>query len=113
MRIAIFIRRGEYKFYDLEREVLNQFMESYKSKQWRIVDIDECASKANAIKYANEQIRKRILKLKYESGRKRTINNTGNKKDDKGAYRIQGSLKNYYGIRRKLDATKLIGTRAI
>ena len=113
MRIAIFIRNGEYKFYDLDREVLNKFMESYKAKRWRIVDIDEFDSKTDAVKYVNEQIRKRILKLKYESGWKRTISNTGNQKDDKGAYRIQGSLKNYYGIRRKLDATKLIGTRVI
>lgn len=113
MRIAIFIRKGEFKFYDLERDVLNQFMELYKAKQWRIVDIDEFDSKTDAVKYANEQIRNRVLKLKYESGRKRTISNTGNQKDDKGAYRIQGSLKNYYGIRKKLDATKLIGTRVI
>ena len=113
MRIAIFIRRGEYKFYNLGKDVLEHFKELYKAKQWRIVDIDEFDSKTDAIKYANEQIRKRILKLKYESGRKRTISNTGNQKDDKGAYRIQGSLKNYYGIRRKLDATKLIGTRVI
>ena len=113
MRIAVFIRKGEYKFYNLEREILQKFMESYKAKQWRIVDINGFDSKTDAIKYANEQIRNRILKLKYESGRKRSISDTGNRKEDKGAYRIQGSLKNYYGIYRKLDATKLIGTRAI
>ena len=113
MRIAVYIRKGEYKFYDLEREILEKFTETYKAKRWRIVDINGFDSKTDAIKYANEQIRKRILKIKYESGRKRTISDTGNRKDDKGAYRIQGSLKNYYGICRKLDATKIIGTRTI
>lgn len=111
MRIAVFIRKGEYKFYNLEKNILEQFKESYKAKQWRIVDIDGFDSKTDAIKYANEQIRKRILKIKYESGRKRIISDTGNPKEDKRAYRLIGSAKQYAKICRKLDATKLVGTR--
>jgi 2C-methyl-D-erythritol 2,4-cyclodiphosphate synthase len=113
MRIAVFIRKGEYKFYDLERDILEKFKESYKAKQWRIVNIDGIATKSEAIKYANEQIKQRIRKVKFIANKKKSVSDSGNRKADTGAYRIKGSLKNYYGIYRKLDATKLIGTRAI
>lgn len=111
MRIAIFIRGGEFKFYELGEATLEAFKSKYAAKRWRIVDITNCTTRGGAIKQCKKEIKQRIRKLKYESG-KRKIKTTGdNEGVDKRAYRLVGSLKQYTNECRKFDATKLVGTR--
>lgn len=110
MRIAICISHKKFKFYDAPNSIIDEFKKKYANKSWRVVDVDGCTTKREAVALCKKTMKERIKRIKYEAGRKRG-KGASEKTKDKRAYRLIGSAKQYARIRAKFDATKLVGTR--
>lgn len=101
MKVAIYIRRGEYGFYNITEDLLEDFKKKYTNKQWRVVDISDCKNKTEAIKLANQTIKSRIIQGKVLSGRKRSISTNTNTNLRTPAYRESRANRIYYNAIRK------------